>query len=137
MTKRMLDKIKEIEISLSELQGIVPSSAQEYKASLEKKAACERYAEKVVEAVVDLAFLTIKWKRLPLPEDDADAFRILLDSGIIDAALAKKLHNAKGMRNIIAHQYGRIDDEVVFTALSERLEGDVLEYIARIKACLR
>ena len=62
--KRIKDKIKEIEEFLSQLKDIVPSNLEEYKADIEKKAACERYVEKVIEAVTDLAFLIIKQKKL-------------------------------------------------------------------------
>ncbi|MFH1510503.1 MAG: DUF86 domain-containing protein [Candidatus Woesearchaeota archaeon] len=130
---RIKDKIKQIEGFLEELQEIVPEKFEEYAGSLEKKAACERYVEKIVEALTDLAFLTIKYKKLRIPEDDIDAFNILLDNKIIDKDLYGKLRDAKGMRNIIAHQYGKIDDSVVFEAITEELEKDSREFIKQIR----
>ncbi len=129
---RIADKIKEIEVFLDELSQIVPLKIDEYKANRVKKAACERYVEKIVEAVTDLAFLLIKIKRLKLPEDDADAFNILLQNKIIDSDLSEKLKKAKGMKNIIAHQYGTINDEIVFEAIKEELENDVRTFIEQI-----
>lgn len=129
---RIKDKIREIENYLKELNTILPLSLEEYK-NIEKKAACERYVEKIVEGFTDLAFYTIKMKNLRLPDDDADAFNILSEKNIIDEALANKLKQAKGMRNIIAHQYGQIDDEVVFEAVSNRLEKDTTEFLQKIK----
>lgn len=132
---RIDDKINEINQFLEELQGLIPSSFEEYKSSIEKKAACERYVEKIVEAATDLAFLVIKSKKFRIPEDDFDAFNILLENKIINNDLTSKLKNAKGMRNIISHQYGKIDDEIVFEAISEALEKDVKEFIGRVKTC--
>lgn len=126
---RIEDKINEINQFLEELESLVPSSLEEYKSSIEKKAACERYVEKIVEAVTDLAFLVVKDKKLRIPEDDIDAFNILLENKIIDNDLASKLKNAKGMRNIISHQYGKVDDEIVFEAITEELDKDVREFI--------
>ena len=131
--KRIDEKVKEVEEFLKELKGIIPASLNEYKKNIEKKAACERYVEKIAEAVTDLAFLAIKLKKLKIPEDDADAFNILLDDGMIDEQLSKRLKNAKGMRNIIAHQYGKIDDEVVFEAVKEELSRDVKEFVKCLK----
>ena len=102
-----------------------------------KKAACERYVEKIVEAVTDLAFLVIKEKKLRLPEDDIDAFNILLENKIIDKGLSSKLKNAKGMRNIISHQYGKIDDEIVFEAIKGELDRDIKEFIEQIENTLK
>ena len=130
---RIEDKINEINGFLEELKGIIPSNFEEYKSSIEKKAACERYVEKIVEAVTDLAFLIIKIKKFEIPEDDTDAFNILLENKLIDNGLAKKLKDAKRMKNIISHQYGKIDDEIVFESISEELEKDVRAFIGKVK----
>ena len=130
---RINDKINEINGFLEELKSIIPTSLDEYKSSIEKKAACERYVEKIVEAVTDLAFLIIKNKKLKIPEDDIDAFNILLENKIIDDSIATKLKNAKGMKNIISHQYGKIDDEIVFEAITEELEKDVRDFVENAK----
>lgn len=130
---RIEDKINEINGFLEELKGIVPASLDEYKSSLEKRAACERYVEKIVEAVTYLAFLVIKIKKLKIPEDDIDAFNILFENKLIDNSTATKLKNAKGMKNIISHQYGKVDDEIVFEAINEELEKDVREFIRSVK----
>ena len=130
---RIEDKINEINEFLNELKSIIPSSFDKYKSNIEKKAACERYVEKIVEAVTDLAFLIIKNKKLKIPEDDIDAFNILLDNKLIDSGLAAKLKNAKGMKNIIFHQYWKVDDEIVFEAITEELDKDMREFLGRVK----
>ena len=111
----------------------MPSSFEEYRSSIEKKAACERYVEKIIEAATDLAFLVIKSKKLKIPEDDIDAFNILLENKIIDSDLTAKLKNAKGMRNIISHQYGKIDDEIVFEAITKELERDIRKFVGVVE----
>lgn len=130
---RVADKINEMISYLDELQEIAPATLEEYKESLEKKAACERYVEKIVEAATDLAFFVIKLKKLKVPEDDSNAFTILCESKIIDNDLATRLRNAKGMKNIIAHQYGKIDDEIVFDAVTEELEKDMQDFITCVQ----
>ncbi len=126
---RITDKIEEISGFLEELKSIVPSGLEEYKSSIVKRAASERYVEKIVEAATDLAFLIIKDKKLKIPEDDIDAFNILLENKFIDDDLASKLKSAKGMKNLISHQYGKIDDEIVFEAITEELEKDVRKFV--------
>jgi len=130
---RIKDKLEEIEKYLSELEEIMPHSFKEYKEEFKTKAACERYFEKIIEAAVDLAFLIIKDKGLKTPEEDKEAFDILSSENIISKELAKKLKDAKGMRNIIAHEYGKIDDEIVFHAITEELEKDITDFINHIK----
>ena len=131
--KRIDDKLLELEMFIEQLRSIAPASLNEYQTNIEKKAACERFVEKIVEVILDVAFLLIKLKKLRIPEDDADAFRVLLESKIINDQLATKLKNAKGMRNVIVHQYGKVDDAVVFTSITEELEGDVKMFIELVR----
>ncbi|MBU0977462.1 MAG: DUF86 domain-containing protein [Nanoarchaeota archaeon] len=97
------------------------------------KAACEHYFEKIVEALADLAFFVIKKKDFPPAEDDIAAFFVLAEKNIISDELARKLKEAKGMRNFISHEYGKVDDELVFEALSGELEKDVGEFLGKVR----
>ena len=130
---RINDKIIEIEKFLEELEDIIPGNFEEYKKDFQKKAACERYFEKIIEAVVDLGFILIRENDFRIPEDDEGVFEILLSKGIISERLSSKLRDAKGMRNIIAHEYGNIDDELVFEAISNELKKDVEDFIDNIE----
>jgi len=130
---RIKDKLEEIEKYLSEITEIMPDNFKEYRDDFKTKAACERYFERIIEAVVDLAFLIIKDKGLKIPEEDKEAFDILAKEDIISRELAERLKDAKGMRNIIAHEYGKIDDELVFRSITEELEKDVNKLIKDIE----
>ena len=133
---RIADKINEIKEFLEELKSIIPTTFDEYKSNIEKKAACERYVEKIVEAATDLAFLVIKNKKLKIPEDDTDAFNILLENKIIDSNIANKLKCAKGMRNILAHRYEKIDDEIIFESIKKELGTDIGKFVENVKTYL-
>ena len=63
---------------MDELEEIIPKDFEIYQKDKTIKAACERYVEKIVEGITDIAFLTIKLKKFEIPEDDIDGFRILL-----------------------------------------------------------
>ncbi len=134
--ERIEDKIEELENYLFDLDEIVPESFERYK-DKEKKAACERYFEIIITAVVDLAFLFTKKKDLKTPEDEDDVFSVLLNNDIINKELSKSLREAKGMRNIIVHQYGEINDELVFESIKDELGRDVKAFISSIRDNLR
>ena len=133
MKKRINDKIDEIGNYLGELGAILPRDFKEYMNNFEKRAACERYFERIIEAVVDLAFLIIRLEGFEIPAEDKEAFNILSRKKIISEKLAEKFKDAKGMRNLIAHEYGGVDDEIVFHSIAEELEKDVNEFISTIK----
>ena len=133
MSERIGDKIIEIEKYLEELYEIIPKSFEDYKMSLEKRAACERYFEKIIEAVIGLCFIFIREKNFKMPEDEEKVFDILEQNQIISKELTEKLKEIKGMRNFIIHQYEKIDDELVFEAITEALEKDVNEFIKSVE----
>lgn len=130
---RITDKIIEIEEYLSELEEFTPNDLEEYLNDIKTKAACERYFEKITEAIVDLAFLIIKDLGLKIPEDDKVAFDMLAKEKLINYDIAEKLKNAKGMRNIIAHQYGDVDDEIVFNSITREIIEDARIFLKNIK----
>ena len=130
--KRINEKIIELEQFLEELGESLPEDFEEYKTDYKLRAIGERYFEKIIESIVDLAFFIIKGKSLKQPEEDKQCFDILAKENIITGPLSNKLKNAKGMRNIIAHEYGRIDNELVFHTLIEELIPDVQEFIKAI-----
>ena len=132
MESRIKEKIEEIQQYLNELESIKPDSLKEYLNDLKEKAACERYVEKIMEAVTDLSFLLIKKYDFEKPDDDQSAFKILADNDIITSKVLEKLRNAKGMKNIISHQYGTIDDEIVFEVITQELIKDVREFLKEV-----
>ncbi|MBI2139232.1 DUF86 domain-containing protein, partial [Candidatus Woesearchaeota archaeon] len=50
--------------------------------------------------------------------------------------LSERLKDAKRMRNILAHEYGEVDDEIIFHAVKEEMPRDIKEFISLIKKSL-
>src|SRR3989338_10525213 len=121
MQIRIRDKIKELSRYLEEYSNLKPHSAKEFERSLENKAVGERYFEKIVECATDLAFLVISQNKLQEPTNDLSTFEILLTAGAISKKTCEMLKEAKSMRNRIVHNYGDINEEIVFNALDEEL----------------
>ena len=137
MKERIKDKIKQIEEFIGTLSEIKPLTFEDYMSDLKTKAACERYAQKIIEAIIDLTYLVIKERKWRLPEGDEQAFDILIKNKILSLELGKKLQDAKGMRNFLIHQYGEVDDEIIFNAINEELEKDIAEFLNKIEENLK
>lgn len=96
--------------------------------------ASERAFEKIIEAVNDLAILVLKGRGVGVMFNSMNVFNDLSEEGIIGEDLLYRLRKAMGMRNFIVHQYGKIDDWVVFSALKNHLFSDVEEFLERVGA---
>jgi len=95
--------------------------------------ACERPLQIVVEAAVDTCALMVAGLRLGLPAEEDDLFSKLADAGVSTADMAERLRKMKGLRNLLAHDYPRVDDRIVFETLRSGL-GDLeafMEQVAR------
>ncbi|MCK4997493.1 DUF86 domain-containing protein [Candidatus Pacearchaeota archaeon] len=130
---RLNDEIINLENYLKELTSIIPNHYSEYQENFEKRAACERYFEKIVEFVVSISYLICRKESLEI-DDKLKSFTILQENKIISKDLLVKLKDAKGMRNIIAHKYGEIDNLIVFETITKELVMDINEFLIEIKS---
>ena len=127
---KISDKIIGIRKYLDELSTIIPKEYAIYKEDIIIKAACERYFELIIESTIDLATLIIKNERFSFPEDKR-VFNFLYKKKIIDNNLAERLQDAKGMRNILSHRYGEIDNRTVFESIKKELLIDIKEFLEK------
>lgn len=130
---RIDDKINDIFNYIEELRHVLPKDYKEYQGIIEKRLACERAFEKIIEATNNLAILFIKDQRLILPTEDEKAFDILARANITTNKLALKLKQTKGMRNILIHQYDNLDNEIIFNAISREIINNVEEFVKNIE----
>jgi len=132
LINRRDEKIKQIEEFMENLESTFPIGYEEYINDFKIRAIWERYFEKIIEAVVDLALIVIRYYEFEKPEDEESSFYILRDNDIISDSLADRLRAAKGMRNIIAHEYGKVDDNLVYESVNNELFEDVNEFIEKV-----
>ncbi len=82
--------------------------------------------QRACQFAIDLANLCIRKKKLGLPKDSADSFMLLVEAGILDLKLAIKLKGMVGFRNVLVHEYRKLDlvlmIEVIETHLDDPIE---------------
>lgn len=120
---------------LRELRSVAPARVHEYLA-VEKRRACERLLEICVQAVVDVCALLVSGFRLGVPAEEEDLFEKLIRHGALSASTAETRRRMKGLRNLLVHGYGRVNDEIVFEAIRDRL-GDFEVFKREVLAFLR
>ncbi|MDP2626193.1 MAG: DUF86 domain-containing protein [Candidatus Rokubacteria bacterium] len=132
---RVLAKLDELDGYLRELRAVAPERFEDYQRT-EKRRACERLIQIALEAVIDVCSLLVVGLRLGLPGEEDDLFEKLARHGSISASMAATLRRMKGLRNILVHEYGRVNDEIVFETVRGRLE-DFDTFRAEIIAFLK
>ena len=82
----------------------------------------ERYLQLSIEILLDVGKLLIVIKGLKRPEENQEIFSALCDEKIISEKLADNLMGIANFRNILVHDYEKIDREIVYEKLRDNLE---------------
>lgn len=116
-------KLEEIEQFHGELRSKQRSLSREtFLNEITEQRAVERMFENAIQAAADLA------KHIATNDFDAEgdeskeAIRVLHREDIIDEETAETLIAAVGFRNVLAHEYGSVDYEIVFDILQSELD---------------
>ena len=110
-------------------------SFKEYVDDVRLRRAIERSLQISVEACLDIGRRLIALEGFRYPEDNRDVFRVLAEEGVVSKELLPTLLDMASFRNLIVHDYARIDDAKVYATLKKRL-GDFDEYAKVIAAYL-
>jgi len=81
--------------------------------------------QRACEQCIDLANYTIRMHKLGLPKETRDSFR-LLASHVIPRDLAARLEGMVGFRNVLVHEYQRMDIHLMIDVIENRLDDLLL-----------
>jgi len=135
--ERVLSRIDELDGYLKELDIIMPTDFRAYKV-IEKKRSCERLLQIAIEAIINICALMVTGLRLGIPSEEDDIFDKLEQSKIITPAMKETLKRMKGFRNILLHEYGHIDDDLVYGILKNNIKDfrafkkEILDALKRV-----
>lgn len=96
------------------------------------RGAVERYLYLSSQTVIDLAEAVISFSGYRKPATMAESFLILAEEGLISNELTEKMIKLTGFRNVIAHDYERLNYGIVYDVLQNRL-ADIEEFLATVQ----
>lgn len=77
--------------------------------------------ERACQAAIDMAMHLVARDHLGVPQDTADAFRLLAAAGRIDAELAERLRRMLAFRNVAVHEYQALSLGVLRAVVEKHL----------------
>ena len=116
---RKLANLEEYQSQIQEFQGI---SLDAYTRDWKTQRIVERTLQMMVETCSDIAGHIIADKKFRVPTGYADAFKVLGENQFIEKPLATSLSQVAKFRNIVVHDYDRVDGEIVIGILRSRLQ---------------
>ncbi|MDP2909816.1 MAG: DUF86 domain-containing protein [bacterium] len=128
-------KISSIRKYLKILKSFKKYSQKEMETNDMIKGAVERYLYLAIQETIGLAEAVVSLKDFRRPEDYGETFEILNEENIISPLLREKMVKMTGFRNIVAHDYKKLDFTIVYDVLQNRLK-DIEDFIKQIKKSL-
>jgi uncharacterized protein YutE (UPF0331/DUF86 family) len=121
--------------NISFLKKIKNYSVEEYISNPMIYGSSERFLHLTIECVLDIGNHLISDFRLRRPESNKDIFIILCENKIINHELKNSLCNMAGFRNILVHDYMKLDRDIVYEIIVNNLK-DIEAFVGDISSFL-
>lgn len=129
-------KIKLISEDLILLKKYKDITLKDYLSNLETKLIIERLLERITGQVIDVNYHILKEEYENIPTDYYSSFIEMGENRILTEEFAKEMAKSTGLRNALAHNYEKIDDEMVFKSIKSALT-QVPQYLSKILGFLK
>ena len=117
----ILRKIKLLEEDLAQLKNYKDLNIEEYLNNKEVQLVVERLLEKVTGRLIDINYHILREEYEIMPEDYYNSFIEMGKNKIITPEFAEEIAKSAGLRNALAHEYEKIDQSLIFKAISTAL----------------
>ncbi|MEO4052993.1 DUF86 domain-containing protein [Solibacillus sp. CAU 1738] len=78
--------------------------------------------QRACEASIDIAMHIVSERKLGVPKASREAFKLLQEAGLINAALTKTLMNMVGFRNIAVYDYQALELDILEAILEKHID---------------
>lgn len=119
------DKLKEY---ISYLKNVKKYSKEKYIKEPLIYGSSERFLHLSIECVLDISNHIISDMNYRKPENNRDVFEILFENKLIDETLKNSLCNMAGFRNILVHDYLKLNRGMVYDIILNNL-CDIKKFI--------
>ena len=116
------------------LKSIQKQDIQTFKKDPFVHGAAERYLHLSIECLLDIGNHIISDQGYRKPETYAEVFQILGEEKIITPQLLNELEGMAAFRNILVHDYLKIDLSEIYRIIQEKVKA--LDQLARVYASL-
>ncbi|MBI5233224.1 MAG: DUF86 domain-containing protein [Deltaproteobacteria bacterium] len=127
----MLRKLEELERCVSGLERLRAHDVSAFEKDLEKRWALERGLFVAIQIVLDIGAHMLAELGETGIEDYTEIIERLGDKGVIPKAFSERIKAMAGFRNILVHEYARVDMRRVYDMLQNHIK-DLREFAGYI-----
>ncbi|RCW44775.1 DUF86 domain-containing protein [Halanaerobium sp. MA284_MarDTE_T2] len=119
---RLTEKIQFIRSNMKKLRELAELPKENFLSDYRNYDTAKYNLQSIIEAMIDIANHIISREELGNPDTNADSFRIIADTGLIEEELLSTFIKMTKFRNRIVHLYDQIDDEYIYHIIKNNLE---------------
>ena len=122
--KRLIGrKIAQVDDYLNQIKEFSTISLRSYKKDWKTQRIVERTLQILIEVCIDIANHIISDQGMRVPVGYADTFQVLMENRVISKKLFETMEKMAKFRNVVVHQYEKIDPAIVISILHRNLGG--------------
>ncbi len=125
------EKLDTIVRCLERVREKTPASLSELNTNIDSQDIIVLNLERAIQASVDIATHIVAYTSLPVPNTMADAFEKLSAAKVISEATALRMKKAVGLRNILVHEYQKVDWSILWDVITNRI-SDFHSFVAEV-----
>lgn len=129
----LLRKLADIEQYLGQMAEYREVSVEEYQGDWKIQRIVERTLHLAIESSLDVASHVVADRGLRVPATYADTFVTLCEAGLLAEDLRDAMVRMTGFRNVIVHEYTRVDPAIVIRILRHGL-NDLERFVRGARA---
>ena len=117
-------KITLIQDEMIKLSDLAKYTIDEVAKDFVKQAAVERILERIIARAIDINQHIVaesEKKNISTPKDYKETFTALVDLGVYDKNFAEEISKSVGTRNMLAHEYDKMDYSKVYNSMGDCL----------------
>jgi uncharacterized protein YutE (UPF0331/DUF86 family) len=120
--QKILEKLENFQEYLKYLHQLQQEAKDEktFLADFHLFSSTERYLQLSIQIIIDISHLIIIDFDIKRPEDNYEAVFILCEKKIFSKNLTQKLFKMIGLRNVLVHEYGKIDRKEIYKILKTK-----------------
>ena len=124
---KILGKMNNLETCIRRIHEVYDGKEEEFLENLIWQESVLLNLQRACENAIDLANLLVAEKNWGVPSTSRESFEILEKNQVISAALTAKMTAMVGLRNLLVHQYIRINMASITDLIEQDLD-DLLEF---------
>ncbi len=119
----VLRKLAELEGYQNQLLEFKGMTVKQYRDDWKTQRIVERTLQMMIETCLDMANHLVSDQGYRMPVSYADIFKVLGENKVLEKKLVVRLEKMAKFRNVLVHQYEKIDPEIILGLLKKNL-GD-------------